>query len=299
MDGEAEPPNKLTGGEIRRRLDEITRCRLSGQFDRMLRHFAPDVIVHYNCSQVGLFSPGVLRGRAAFLANMQRTDENYQALDGEIIDILVENGNSALRWSTYWRHRGTGRVYTVDMAYFLKWRGEVIVELHEFLDYPGPSAVGCAALSSFEDMLHPPGPGLDREEIVARVNELANFDPSQGPDIGLIRKYYSPDIVCEFIGHRARIPYAGRHVGVQAVINIVRGINVDFEQLLNSLSDILVDGGRFACRRTVQWRHRGTGRRGVVELAEFVKFEDGLIVELIEYRDSVTILEMQGGLEVW
>ena len=85
-----------------------------------------------------------------------------------------------------------------------------------------------------------------------------------------MRKYYSPDIVCEFVGHRARIPYAGRHVGVEAVINIVRGINVDFEQLDNALSDILVDGGRLACRRTVQWRHRGTGRRGLVELAEFV-----------------------------
>jgi ketosteroid isomerase-like protein len=88
-------------------------------------------------------------------------------------------------------------------------------------------------------------------------------------------------------------------VGVEAVINIVRGINVDFEQLNNELSDILVDGGRLACRRTVKWRHRGTGRRGLVELAEFVRFEDGLIVELIEYRDSVTILEMQGELKVW
>ena len=28
-----------------------------------------------------------------------------------------------------------------------------------------------------------------------------------------------------------------------------------------------------------------------------MKFEDGLIVEQIEYRDSVTILEMQGELE--
>jgi len=30
-----------------------------------------------------------------------------------------------------------------------------------------------------------------------------------------------------------------------------------------------------------------------VALAEFLKVEDGLIVELIEYRDSITILEMQ------
>jgi len=299
MDGKAQPPTQLTNGEIRRRLEEITRCRLTGQFDQMLRHFAYDVVVHYNCTQVGLFNPGVLRGKEAFLGNMRRTDENYEALDGEIIDILVENGNAALRWRTRWRHVGTGSVYAVDMAYFLRWRGDVIVELHEFLDYPGPSTIGCDILASFEEMMRPRTPGLSRAEIVAHVNELANFPPSQGPDLGLMRKYYSPNIVCEFVGHRARIPYAGRHVGVEAVINIVRAINVDFEQSNSSLSDILVDGGRVAFRRTVEWRHRGTGRRGLVELAEFAKFEDGLIVELIEYRDSVTILEMQGDLEIW
>jgi len=299
MDGATEPPNRLTSGEIRRRLEEITRFRLTGQLERMVEHFSPDVIVHYNCTQVGLFTPGIWRGRPAFLANMRLTEENYEALEGEITEVLVENGNAALRWRTCWRHRGTGGVYTVEMAYFLKWRGDTVAELHEFLDYPGPLAIGREKLSSYEEMLRPRTPGLDRAEIVRRVNELANFAPSRGPDIELIRKYYSPDIVCEFVGHRARIPYAGRHVGVEAVINIVRGINVDFEQLNNELSDILVDDGRLACRRTVKWRHRGTGRRGLVELAEFVRFEDGLIVELIEYRDSVTILEMQGELKVW
>ena len=78
---------------------------------------------------------------------------------------------------------------------------------------------------------------------------------------------------------------------------MVKAINVDFEQQDFSLSDILVDGDALACRRTVEWRHRGTGRRGIVELAEFVRFENGKIVELVEYRDSVTILEMQGDLE--
>jgi ketosteroid isomerase-like protein len=299
MGGATEPPNRLTDGEIRRRLRDITNYRLTGRLERMIEHFALDVIVHYNCTQVGLFTPGVFRGRAAFLANMRRTEENYEGIDGEIIDVLVEDGNAALRWRTSWRHRGSGAVYHVEMAYFLKWRGDTVAELHEFLDYPGKPTMGRGALSSYEDMLTPRPPGLDRAEIVRRVNELADFAPSRGPNVELIGKYYSPDVVCEFVGHRARIPYAGQHVGVEAVVNIVRAINVDFEQLHSELCDILVDGGRLACRRTVWWRHRGTGRKGVVELAEFVKFEDGLIVELIEYRDSVTILEMQGELEAW
>ncbi len=299
MGAKAGPSAQLPDGEIRCRLGEIAHFRLTGQLGRMAKHFAPDVVVHFNCTQLGLFSSGTSRGRDAFIASMRRSEIDYEALDGEIVDVLVENGRAAVRWSTCWRHRGTGRVYVIDMAYFLKWRGSEIVELYEYLDYPSPPGIGRDALSTFDRMMRPSGPGLSRKEIVSRVNELANFASARGPDVALIREYYSPEIVCEFVGQRTRIPYAGKHVGVEAVINIVRAINVDFEQLDYELSDILVDGGRLACRRTVHWRHRGTGRRGVVELAEFVKFEDGLIVELIEYRDSVTILEMQGALEVW
>jgi hypothetical protein len=122
MDGATEPPNRLTSGEIRRRLEEITRFRLTGQLERMVEHFSPDVIVHYNCTQVGLFTPGIWRGRAAFLANMRLTEENYEALEGEITEVLVENGNAALRWRTCWRHRGTGGVYTCTNFWIIRGR---------------------------------------------------------------------------------------------------------------------------------------------------------------------------------
>ena len=46
----------------------------------------------------------------------------------------------------------------------------------------------------------------------------------------MILKFCSPNIVCDFVGDRARIPYAGRHVGVEALINIVRAVAIDFEQ---------------------------------------------------------------------
>lgn len=145
----------------------------------------------------------------------------------------------------------------------------------------------------FEEFLSARPSGLDREEIVRRVTLLAML-PSDKKDYQLIRDLYSPDVVCEFIGDKSRIPYAGRHIGIEALINIVRAISIDFEQLNHSISDLIVDGGRIAVRRTVEWRHRGTGRRGSVDLADFARFEDGRIVEMIEFRDSITILSMQG-----
>ena len=297
MHAGADRPAQLTGSEIRRRIADITYFRLAGELDALMTFFAPDVIVHYNCTKEGLFSPGVLKGRESFRANLQLTEEEYQGVDGEIIDILVENELAAVRWRTKWRHRGTGVVYTLEMAYFLRWRDDLVIEMHEFLDIPGATILGRNALSNFENMLNPRSPGLDRAAILECIQALSYFPSPQGMDPALVRKYFSPDIVCEFVGNRARIPYAGRHVGVDAMLNIVRAIGVDFEQLNNSLSNIVIEGGRLACRRTVEWRHCGTGRRGLVELAEFLKFENGLIVELIEYRDSITILEMQGEME--
>lgn len=145
----------------------------------------------------------------------------------------------------------------------------------------------------FEEFLSSGRPGLDREEIIRRVKLLA-LQPSDRRDYEIIRELYSPDVVCEFIGDKSRIPYAGRHVGIEALISILKTINIDFEQLNHSCVDIIVDGARVAVRRSVEWRHRGTGRRGRVDLADFARFENGRIVEQIEFRDSITILSMQG-----
>lgn len=145
----------------------------------------------------------------------------------------------------------------------------------------------------FEEFLSSGRPGLDRKEIIRRVKLLA-LQPSDRRDYEIIRELYSPDVVCEFIGDKSRIPYAGRHVGIEALISILKTINIDFEQLNHSCVDIIVDGARVAVRRSVEWRHRGTGRRGRVDLADFARFENGRIVEQIEFRDSITILSMQG-----
>lgn len=147
---------------------------------------------------------------------------------------------------------------------------------------------------SFENLLSPKAPGLERAEIVRRCEDLLKFSSCHGPDVSLVRELCSPDIVCEFVGDKSRIPYAGRHVGIDTLERIIRSIAVDFEQLGYAIREIIVDGGRIAVRRTVEWRHRGTGCRGLVELADFARFEDGLIVDFIEYRDTITILSMAG-----
>jgi ketosteroid isomerase-like protein len=128
--------------------------------------------------------------------------------------------------------------------------------------------------------------------MARRLVAMSSF--SRGPDIALFREICSPDVVCEFVGDRASISHAGRHRGLEALINIVGSVGMEFEQLGHAARDeVIVDGGNAATRRIVEWRHRGTGRRGQVQLADFVRYEDGRIVELVEFRDSTALLQMQ------
>jgi hypothetical protein len=130
-------PDREDSRELRRKVLAITQLRMAGKIDEMMRYFAPDVTVQYHCTKEGLFLPGILHGRSAFKENIRLTDIEYEPLGSEVLDILVENGNAAVRWRNSWRHRGTGHVSTLDMAHFLRWRNGLVVEVFEYLDYHG------------------------------------------------------------------------------------------------------------------------------------------------------------------
>jgi ketosteroid isomerase-like protein len=287
-----EEPTRLTRGEIHRRIAEMTSLRLDGDLERFLEHFDDRAVVQHDCTKKGLFTRGVMKGKAEFRQNLYQTEEVYRGVDGEVLDVLVEGQCAWLRWRTRWLHIGAGKAYDLDMAYFLRWGRDKIVELHEFFDRPNPSPYRPPLLGSFDDMITPRPPGLNRDEILAVMDALANLPKWEGPDVALIKRFCAPNIVCEFVGDRKRIPYAGRHVGVEALSCIMRAIATEFEQLSHELANVVVDDGRVAARRSVEWRHRGTGRHGQVEIADFVKFEAGRIVEFIEYGDSFTLIEM-------
>jgi ketosteroid isomerase-like protein len=148
-------------------------------------------------------------------------------------------------------------------------------------------------MTNIEELFTARPPGLDRGEILRRIELLAS-QPAENGDFSVVHELFSPDVVCEFIGDKSRIPYAGRRVGIEALLSILRSINIDFAQSEPQIDDVVIDGGRVALRRSVRWRHRGTGLEGRFDLADFARFENGLIVELIEFRDSITILNIQG-----
>lgn len=283
---------KLGAAGIRFVVAEMLECRMRRQYDRFAAYVDRAVVLHCHSWREGVVGPKVWTGVASVRELFRRTDENYFPLEHEILDILVDGDCAVVRWRAGWRRHENGRVYNNDAAHFLRWENGLVVEMHEFFDAHCPTSPGCANLPSLENMLAPRAPGLSREEMARRARRLVSFE-QDGPDMELVRQWCSPDIVCDFVGNRARIPYAGRHKGVDAMLGIIRAIRVDFEQQLFAVSEVLIEGARVGGRRQVRWRHRGTGRSGISELADFVRFDDGLIVELIEFRDTVALSWMQ------
>ncbi len=278
--------------EIRRGVDDLLKLRMAGDAPAVLSYFVEDVEISYNGSAVGYFPQGYWRGRDALRENLRRTEIEYEPLDAEVRALLVEGDHAALHFTARWRHRATGRVYNMDMAYFLRWRSGKIVQMHEFIDHHTASRAADPP-ASFEELMRAPTPGLTRDEMVERMEALGSF-ASRGPNIELFRKYCAPHVVSEFAGDRSKTFYAGRHHGIDALASIIRSIGMEFEQIGATMPEMIVDGCWLAARRTVEWRHWGTGRRGVVDLADFARFKDGLIVELIEFRDNIALMHMQG-----
>lgn len=283
----------IAEGETRRRVDEIIRLRMAGDTEALLAFFVEDVELCYNGSKMGLFPAGLWRGKAALRESLRRANVDYEPLEAEVQDVFVDGDRTAVRWTAAFRRRANGRVYQMDLAHFLRWRMNRIESLDEFVDDHAVARATGPSPRSFDELIDPPGPGLSREEMLRRVTDLGSFSPA-GPDIALFQRYCAPDVISEFVGDRATIFYAGRHRGLDALSRIIRAINVDFEQVGATAPRMVADASGVAARRTVEWRHRGTGRRGVVALADFVRFENGKIVELVEFRDSVALLQMQG-----
>ena len=135
-----ETASRLSGGEIRRRLVEITRST-RGSPRPIMGHFVADVIVHYNCTKEGLFSPWALDGRGKLprkyaahrrrISGARRRDRRNPLVKVAMLRCAGARGGGTA---------ATGVVYRLDMAYFLRWRGDGVIEMHEFLE-PGPPTI--------------------------------------------------------------------------------------------------------------------------------------------------------------
>jgi uncharacterized protein len=132
---------------------------------------------------------------------------------------------------------------------------------------------------------------VDRELVELRVHAM--LDRLAERDLPGLIAYFSDDVVFELIGNWSIFPNARRARGKDAWTRALATIYTELENLGSTLHEVAIDGECVALRRTTRLRNYGTGRVGDVEIADFLRFRDGLVVEVTEIVDSLAIARLE------
>ncbi len=131
---------------------------------------------------------------------------------------------------------------------------------------------------------------VDRELIETRIHRLC--DMRSADDLRGILDYAAEDIVYEARGHWMSFPFQGSVKGKAQVAKALMSIATQFENLGSTVRKIVIDGEQVAVWRTSRLRHRGTGKAANIEVADFLRFRDGLVVEFLEIADSTSLAQL-------
>ncbi|WP_374545119.1 nuclear transport factor 2 family protein [Rhodoblastus sp.] len=131
---------------------------------------------------------------------------------------------------------------------------------------------------------------VDREMIEQRIRTMVRMH-SDGNLHGLF-DLVADEVVYNVRGGWITFPYAKPVRGKKDVAAAMAMISVRFENLGSVIHNLVIDGDRAAFLRTATIRHRGTGKTGDVDVVDFIRFRDGLVVEFTEIADSAALADL-------
>jgi ketosteroid isomerase-like protein len=134
---------------------------------------------------------------------------------------------------------------------------------------------------------------IDREMIEHRVRTL--FERRTDGDVAGVLEYLAEDFVYHTKGDWTLYPFSRPVRGKAAFQQVVAAINAMYENLGSEIHELVIDGERVALHRTSQMRNRGTGSVHAVDICDFFRFRDGLVIEFSEYPDSLAMQKLDRG----
>lgn len=138
-------------------------------------------------------------------------------------------------------------------------------------------------------------PDEGRERIEACIRHLLELRATG--DVEAMAAYAAPDVVFKTPAGRAH-PFHAPREGRDACRELGYEVNVAYENLGSRLNKLLIDGDRVAIHRTARIRNRGAGEPIEVDIWNFLRFRDGLIVEFSEYPDTAVFARLDAPNEV-
>lgn len=133
---------------------------------------------------------------------------------------------------------------------------------------------------------------LDREMIEHRVRTI--FERRAAADHAGIVEYAAEDIFYNVQGEWTLYPFSRPTRGKALLAQALAAIEAMYENLGSTIHELVIDGERVALHRTSRMRNRGTGDVRSVDVCDFLRFRDGLVIEFSEYPDSAAIAKLDG-----
>jgi ketosteroid isomerase-like protein len=128
---------------------------------------------------------------------------------------------------------------------------------------------------------------VDRELIEHRVRTI--FERRAAGDIAGILEYAAEDISYNVRGNWTLYPFSRPLRGKALAAQMLATIEVMYENLGSTIHELVIDGDRVALHRTSKMRNRGSGEVIQLDVCDFIRFRDGLVVEFSEYPDSAAL----------
>lgn len=96
----------------------------------------------------------------------------------------------------------------------------------------------------------------------------------------------------------ALFPFAGPRKGRTAVLQVVREIGRSFAIAFHTIEVLLVDGDRAAIIADLSFKQQATGRMLRFRVANFLRFQDGQVIEFREFSNTFDVVEQTLGREI-
>jgi uncharacterized protein (TIGR02246 family) len=130
----------------------------------------------------------------------------------------------------------------------------------------------------------------DRETIQALINQ--GYDARKTGDVEGIMALFHPDGKFELAGSKTHTAAAGIAQGHTALRTTLTGLTSAFEFVQRDFINIVIDGERAAVHSRVKLRFIPKDRTVTTDLLDLWKFENGKVVELVEFADTAMINDL-------
>ncbi len=130
----------------------------------------------------------------------------------------------------------------------------------------------------------------NRETIQAVIEQ--GYAARKTGDIEGILAIFHPDAKFELAGSKALTPAVGIAKGHQELRMALAGLIEGFEFVERDIIGSMIDGEQAAIHSRVQLRHRPKNKTVTTDILDVWKFEDGKVVEFVEFVDTALINDL-------